>query len=167
MGKDFSELADITENVATKKQKTEEEVKAEKTAKIEKKKKEVAKTKGGVTKKKDAKPTKAPKIQIRPRKPKMYVSDALIPKIDPVVRDCMKQGYALACVASRPGQCGVLMGTYSKAKNSISTGRRWTKRSKSKWSFIVHDLSVYHGLLGSFESMMLCFMIVCVFCFEC
>lgn len=105
-GKDFSELADMTENVATKKQKTEEEIKAEKTAKIEKKKKEVAETKGGVTKKKDAKPTKAPKIQIRPRKPKMYVSDALIPKIDPVVRDCMKQGYALACVASRPGQCG-------------------------------------------------------------
>merc|ERR1711894_301401 len=108
--------------------------------------------KGGVTKKKDAKPTKAPKIQIRPRKPKMYVSDALIPKIDPVVRDCMKQGYALRVWRRDPVNAGVLMGTYSKAKNSISTGRRWTKRSKSKWILLVHDLSVYHGLLGSLPS---------------
>merc|ERR1711894_521325 len=51
-GKDFPELAEMTENVSTKKVKTEEEIKAEKAVKIAKKK-EAAK--GGVTKKKDDK----------------------------------------------------------------------------------------------------------------
>jgi len=101
-GKDFPELAEMTENVSTKKVKTEEEIKAEKAVKIAKKK-EAAK--GGVTKKKDVK-AKEPKIKLIVQKPKRPTIESLIPKIDPVLRDCMKQGYAYACIGSRPGQCG-------------------------------------------------------------
>ncbi|XP_075241938.1 small ribosomal subunit protein eS8-like [Convolutriloba macropyga] len=102
-GKEFIELAEMTENVLVKKQKTEEEKKAEKDAKYAKKK-ALAAAKGGVSKKKHIQ-KREPKIKII-KKRAMPVPDNLIPKIDPVVKDCMRQGFAYACVASRPGQCG-------------------------------------------------------------
>merc|ERR1712150_57273 len=108
--------------------KTEEEIKAEKAVKIAKKK-EAAK--GGVTKKKDVK-AKEPKIKLIVQKPKRHTIESLIPKIDPVLRDCMKQGYAYACIGSRPGQCGRADGYLLEGKELISTGRRWTKRSRNK-----------------------------------
>ena len=104
-GKDFAELAETVENISVKKVKTPEERKSEKAAKKAKKEAalKAAKKDGKVSKSKAAAAAKEP---IKKKAVKKIVQEILIPKVDPVVKDCMKQGFVYACISSRPGQCG-------------------------------------------------------------
>ncbi|XP_063729075.1 small ribosomal subunit protein eS8-like [Symsagittifera roscoffensis] len=102
-GKEFAELAELSENVYVKPPKT-----AEEKAAAVKKKKDAKARKADLKKvdsKKGGKVSKA-KEEVVKKKPKKVVNVILIPKIDAVLKDAMKQGYAYACVSSRPGQCG-------------------------------------------------------------
>ncbi len=91
-GKDFIQLSEMTATVTPKK---EEPVKAEEgDAKGKDKSQKKPQT---VLRRKMSRRMRARKV---PRPMKM------VPKIDPVLRDCMRQGFAFACVRSRPGQVG-------------------------------------------------------------
>ena len=116
-GKDFLELADICENVYVKKVRPRKEkpVEEKKDTKQGKKGagKKVADKKAAAKKGGDSK--KVENVEKKKvRKKKLFCGklaawthrNVRIPKIDPVLKEVMKQGVAYARISSRPGQVG-------------------------------------------------------------
>ena len=144
-GKDFQDLAEMTQNVKVKRVRPRKEKKP-----VFDKKKEAGSRKQGkrgaaekkapaAGKKGTAKKIEPPKVEKKITKKKKLSGGKLsswtyrnirIPKIDPGVKECMRQGMAYARICSRPGQVGRADGYILEGKELDFYRRKMDKKKQ-------------------------------------